>query len=74
LANKDFEDFTVSEMREIIAETILTDENRRIAELRYIKLLSYEQISEKVLIDKRTVQSRIKSINAKLNNTINKRK
>lgn len=74
MANKDFEDFTVSEMREIIAETILTDENRRIAELRYIKLLSYEQIAEKVLIDKRTVQSRIKSINAKLNNTINKRK
>lgn len=73
MANKDFEDFTVSEMREIIAETILTDENRRIAELRYIKLLSYEQIAEKVLIDKRTVQSRIKSINAKLNNTINKR-
>lgn len=74
MANKDFEDFTVSEMREIIAETILTDENRRIAELRYIKLLSYEQIAEKVLIDKRTVQSRIMSINAKLNNTINKRK
>lgn len=74
MANKDFEDFTVSEMREIIAETILTDENRRIAELRYIKLLSYEQIAEKVLIDKRTVQSRIKSINAKLKNTINKRK
>lgn len=74
MANKDFEDFTVTEMREIIAETILTDENRRIAELRYIKLLSYEQIAEKVLIDKRTVQSRIKSINAKLNNTINKRK
>ena len=74
MANKDFEDFTVSEMREIIAETILTDENKQIAELRYIKLLSYEQIAEKVLIDKRTVQSRIKSINAKLNNTINKRK
>ena len=74
MANKDFEDFTVSEMREIIAETILTDENRRIAEFRYIKLLSYEQIAEKVLIDKRTVQSRIMSINAKLNNTIKKRK
>lgn len=74
MANKDFEDFTVSEMREIIAETILTDENKQIAELRYIKLLSYEQIAEKVLIDKRTVQSRIMSINAKLKNTINKRK
>ena len=70
MAIKDFENFTVSELSEIIADTILTDEDREIAKLRYIKLLPYEKIAEKLGIDKRTIYTRVRTIKYKIEKTI----
>ena len=70
MANKDFENFTVTELSEIIADTILTDEDRKIAQLRYIKLLPYEKIAEIVCLDKRTVIARVKTIKSKIEKTL----
>ena len=70
---KDFADFTVSELKEIISETILTEEDRKIAEYRFIKLFTQDKISEKIGLDIRTVQRRLTAIKTKLRKTINKR-
>ena len=63
-------DLTMSEMRSVIAETILTDENRKIAELRFLKLLTAEKIAEKLAYDDRTITHRIQFIKERLKNTI----
>lgn len=70
MAIKDFENFTVAELTEILNDTILTDEDRKIAKLRYIKLLPYERIAELVCLDKRTVIARVKIIKNKIEKTI----
>lgn len=70
--NLTFDDFTVSELREIINETVLSKENKQIAEMRFIQALTIEKIAEKMGFDKRTIKSRIASIKRKLQKTINK--
>ena len=64
------EDLTMSEMKAVIAETILTDENIKIAELRFLKLYTGERIAEKLGYDDRTIANRIKFIKDRLRNTI----
>lgn len=65
-------DFTVSEIYELINETALSDVDRSIAELRYIKSETILQISVDVGLDEKTVQRRIKKISQQLKNTIKK--
>ena len=64
------EDLTMSEMKAVIAETILTEENIKIAELRFLKLYTAERIAERLGYDDRTVANRIKFIKERLKNTI----
>lgn len=64
------EDLTMSEMTAVIRETILTDENRKIAGLRFLKLYTAEDIAEKLGYDDRTIANRIKFIKDRLRNTI----
>lgn len=64
------EDLTMSEMKAVIAETILTEENIKIAELRFLKLHTAEKIAERLGYDDRTVANRIKFIKERLKNTI----
>ena len=64
------EDLTMSEMKAVIGETILTSENIKIAELRFLKLCTAEKIAEKLGYDDRTIASRIKFIKERLRNTI----
>lgn len=65
-----YKDFTVSEITEIITETVLSDEDREIAMLRYTKAMTYEAIAEKVDLDWKTVQKRIPKISDKLKHTV----
>lgn len=64
------EDLTMSEMKAVIAETILTEENIKIAELRFLKLYTGEKIAERLGYDDRTIANRIKFIKDRLRNTI----
>lgn len=63
-------DLTMSEMRAVINETILSDENLKIAELRFLKLYTAERIAEKLGYDDRTIANHIKFIKERLKNTI----
>lgn len=69
-ANLIIADLTMSEMKAVIAETILTDENIKIAELRFLKLYTAEKIADKLGYDQRTIANRIKFIKERLKNTI----
>lgn len=67
-----FDDFTVSEIRYIIEETVLTESDQRIAELRFIKKLSIERIAEVMGYDKKTIFLHGNAIKEKLLKTIQK--
>ena len=56
-----FEKLTTTELTLAIHETILSKEDKRIAELRYIELETIERIAEIVMLDKRTVRKRLSS-------------
>lgn len=71
-STKRFERITVSQLTLAINETILSKEDKRIAELRYIDLETYERIAEVMMLDKRTVRNRIKQIYPRLMWTIDK--
>jgi hypothetical protein len=71
-SSKRFERITVSELTLAINETILSKEDKRIAELRYIELETIERIAEIVMLDKRTVRRRIKYIYPRIAWTIDK--
>lgn len=71
-SNKRFERITVSQLTLAINETILSKEDKRIAELRYIDLETVERIAEILMVDKKTVQRRIKKIYPQLMWTIDK--
>lgn len=60
------EDYTISEIMEIISETVLSDTDREIANLRFTKKMTYEAIAEIVDRDCKTVQKRVKEISKKL--------
>lgn len=63
-------DFTVSEILELIAETPLKEEDIKIAKARYVRLMTYEQIAEKIDRDTKTVKLHIGAIKQKINDTI----
>lgn len=71
-STKRFERITVAQLTLAINETILSKEDKRIAELRYIDLETYERIAGVMMLDRRTVRNRIKQIYPRLMWTIDK--
>lgn len=66
------EDFIVSEIMEIISETPLNEQDKLIAELRYVRCHTIEKISEIIQIDKKTTHKKIKIISNKLKTTFSR--
>lgn len=69
---KGLDGLTVSEMAMAIHETILTKEDKRIAELRLIDLETLDKIAEVMYMDKRTVRKRLQKILPRIVLTIEK--
>jgi hypothetical protein len=67
-----FEKLTTTELTLAIHETILSKEDKRIAELRFIDLETFERIAEVMYMDKRTVKKRLLKIFPKLVRTVEK--
>lgn len=63
-------DFTVTEIRHLISETVLTERDIEIAEMRFIKLYTVEKIAERLGYDERTIKSACVKILDKLLLTI----
>ena len=64
-------DFTVSELTEIINETIFDKEvDKEIANFRFVKSCTIERTAEYIGYDWKTIQKRIPIIREKLNKTI----
>lgn len=63
LASKDF---TCSEIGEIISETPLTDQDKRISVARYIKCKTKEEIASLERLDVKTVRKRLIAISLKM--------
>lgn len=70
LRNLKTKDFTLSELKEIINEAILNDEDRKIAELKYLKNLNANEIADIVFRDVRTIRSHLIKIDKVIHNTI----
>lgn len=65
-----YRDFLVSEILEIIAETVLCDDDKKIATLKYTKAMTNSQIADVVDLDEKTIQHRIPAISEKIRHTI----
>lgn len=57
-----FDDFTTTEILEIVKEMRCKTECKDIAIMYYVECLSLEQIADKIGIDYRTVSNRLKKI------------
>lgn len=68
----DHDSFTVSEIKEIIAETPLTQLDRDIAYYRYCECMTFEEIADKLGYDIRTIRSHLPSISISLKTTCTK--
>lgn len=62
-------DFTISEITEIINETALNKLDKNIAVMRYIKRMTFDEIANKLDRDIKTIQKRIPNISIKLKQT-----
>ena len=61
---------TLSERKEVIAETALKDVDRRIATLRYLKAMTPTEIAGLLSYDERTIRRRLKGISRMLCDTL----
>lgn len=68
----DCDDFTKSQIQEIIKESHLTERDRKLAEYYWLDLLSEEEISNRLQIDRKTVRNNIPKISLKLKETSSK--
>lgn len=66
--NREF--LTLSEIREVISETPLTEEERRIATLRYADKRTVQEIASEIGYDERTIRRRLCVISPKLCETL----
>lgn len=57
---------TVSEMKEVIAETQLTDVERKIVEMRYLEGKTFKEIADEIGYDVRTVQRKAVMLSPRL--------
>lgn len=67
-----YQDFTISEIEELIQETPLTDIDRRIAKLKYIRRFTIKEISYEVGLHPRTIQRHLPDISVAIKSTITK--
>ena len=65
-------DFTCSEIGEIIAETPLCDQDKRISVARYINCKTIEEIAALERLEEKTVRNRLRAISLKLKITCSK--
>lgn len=68
----DCDDFTKSQIDHIINESHLTERDRNLAKYYWLDLLSEEEISNKLFIDRKTVRNNIPKISMKLKETASK--
>lgn len=61
---------TISELKEVISETALTEIDRTIAVLRYIESKNVQEIASEIGYDERTVRRRLCVIGPKLCETL----
>ena len=64
-----YEDFTKSQLQQIISECYLFERDRKLATYYWVELLSEEEISNRLLIDRKTVRNNIPKISAALKET-----
>ena len=64
-----FNDFTASEIKEIVAEMCLSELDRNIAILRFVDCMTIDEIAYKLGIDYRTCKVHIDRIKEKFNQT-----
>jgi hypothetical protein len=67
-----FDDFTVSELKFLIEETVLTDRDRQIAELKLCRAFTIERICNKFDYDDKTIEAAVFKIKDKVKKTIQK--
>lgn len=67
-----FDDFTVSEIKLLIDETVLNDRDRQIAELRLCRAFTIERICAKLEYDDKTISGAVTKITDKVKKTIQK--
>ena len=60
------EDFTTSEIAEIIKEARLNDRDKKLAKMYWVDLLCEEEISDNLMIDRKTVRNNIPKISMAL--------
>lgn len=66
--NKDF--LTISELKEVISETALTEVDRTITIMRYIESKNVQEIASEIGYDERTVRRKLCTIGPKLCETL----
>lgn len=71
-ANLTFDDFTVSEIKYLIEETVLSDRDRQIAELKLCRAFTVERICSKLDYDDKTIETAVLKIKEKVKKTIQK--
>lgn len=64
-----YDDFTVSELTEIINETPLTSLEKELAVERFINRMTYEGLSKKFYYEPRTIKSKLAKISKLLKKT-----
>ena len=65
-----FDDFTVSEIKALIEETVLSDRDRIIAELKLCRAFTIEGIAGKLGFDDKTIETAVLKIKEKVKKTI----
>lgn len=65
-----FDDFTVSELKYLIDETVLNDRDRHIAELKLCRAFTIERICNKFDYDSKTIDAAVVKIKEKVKKTI----
>jgi hypothetical protein len=65
-----FDDFTVSELKFLIEETVLNDRDRQIAELKLCRAFTVDRICGKFDYDSKTIDAAVVKIKEKVKKTI----
>ena len=65
-----FDDFTVSEIKYLIEETVLNDRDRQIAELKLCRAFTIDRICSKFDYDDKTISDAVAKIKEKVKKTI----
>lgn len=68
MLDKDF--LTISELKEVISETALTEVDRTITIMRYVERKNVQEIASKIVYDERTVRRKLCIIGPKLCETL----